>query len=277
MEDSNSNNTNNTNKNEENEENNTNLNTNTENEKEKEDNIFRPNKKLEEEIKENCGIPNWGEMIFGLFNEKLRKKLIETSKKNEGYHNFILGVTNEYGIDTEINYEMALKYYQKAADLKESFALYKLYTLHSYQNEIFKVKRNREKEIFYLLESIAFSDAAFFMNNDTFFKIDIFYEINLIFDLETNLVIKLNKLFNNKNLENSLLYSDSDSDLLEKKNDLIYLESIITLKFLGEKHNIDILKQHEIFDKIRKLAENKHTESCYKLAVIYRQSKNKLI
>jgi len=66
MEDSNSNNTNNTNKNEENEENNTNLNTNTENEKEKEDNIFRPNKKLEEEIKEFLDLCGFKELTLEL-------------------------------------------------------------------------------------------------------------------------------------------------------------------------------------------------------------------
>jgi TPR repeat protein len=227
------------------------------------DEIFSINEKLEEEVKNNCGIPNWGEMIFGLFDQKLRKKLLETSKKNMGYYYFILGITKEYGIDTEIDYELALKYYQKAANLKECFALYKLYILYTNQYEIFKIQRNREKEIYFLLQSIAFSDSSFFMNNDTFFKIDIFYEINLIFDLETNLVTKLENLF--KNLE----ISD------ENRDDILYLESIIQLKFLGEKHNIDVYKQYEIFEKIQKLAGNMHLESCYKLACIYRQSKYK--
>lgn len=224
--------------------------------------LFQIDENIEKEVLETYGTPNWGEMIFGLFDLNLRKKLIETSKKNEGYWYFILGITKEYGIDTEIDYKMAFDYYKKAANLKESFALYKLYSIYCYQNELFKVERDRQKEIFYLLESIAFSDAAFFINNDTFFKIDIHSEINLIFDLESNLVKKLNNLFKN------MAY------LEENKDDLKYLESIIFLKFLSEKHDIDIYKQHEIFDEIRKLAENMHLESCYKLAVIYRQSKD---
>jgi hypothetical protein len=223
--------------------------------------IFSINEKLEEEVRDSCGIPNWGEMIFGLFDLNLRKKLIETSKKNEGYYYFILGITKEYGIDTDIDYELAFSYYQKSANLKECFALYKLYIIYSNQNEIFKLQRNREKEIYFLLQSIAFSDCSFFMNNDTFFKIDIFYEINLIFNRETNLIIKLNNLFAN--------YSNSE----DNKDDLLYLQSIITMKFLGEKHNIDVNKQYEIFDKIKILSEDMHLESCYKLAYIFRLSK----
>ena len=224
-------------------------------------NIFIVNEEIEQEIKEKCGIPNWGEIIFGLFNFNLRKKLIETSQKNEGYYYFVLGITKEYGIDTAIDYQQALKYYEKAALLKESFSLYKLYNIYCYQSEKYQVNRNREKEIFYLFQSIAFSDASFFMNNDTFFKIDIFYEINLICDLEDNLMEKLNNLFKNC------------SYLEENKDDLIYIESIITLKFLTEKHNIDFPKQLETVERLKKLAENEHLESCYKLAVVFRQSK----
>lgn len=224
--------------------------------------IFEINKKIEDEVKEKCGLPDWGSMIFGLFNQPLRKKLIETSKINEGYHNFVLGVQQEYGIDCEANIQSALAYYIKAASLKDTYALHKLYNIHCYENDKFLVTRDRQKELFYLFQSIAYSDASFFINNDTFFKIDISYEISLICEMEENFYEKFFNLFNNvKELE-------SNTD------EITFIESFICLKYLSDKQNIDYAKQLECVDKLKKLAEKKHLESCYKLAVVFRMSKN---
>ena len=196
--------------------------------------IFKINKLIEQEIKIKCGIPNWGEMIFGLLNLPLRKKLLEITKINKGYHYFILGVQQEYGIDTEINFEKAFEFYQLAAKLKETYALHKLYNIFCYQNKEFKVERDREKELFYLFQAISYSDASLFIHNDTFFKIDINYEISLIFDLEES----ENQKF--KNLLSRVKYLEDD------ENELRFVESIINSKFLSDyidiKLNLENLK-----------------------------------
>lgn len=223
--------------------------------------IFKPNKNIEDEVKEKCGVPDWGSMIFGLFNKPLRKKLFETSKLNEGYYNFILGVQQEYGIDCEINLSLALEYYTKAAKLKDTYALHKLYNVYCYEYEKFQVARDREKELFFIFQSIAYSDASFFINNDTFFKIDISYEIALICELEENFYEKFTNMFENiKELEN-------DPD------EIMFIESFISLKYLNDKHDVDYAKQLECVEKLKKLAEKKHLEACYKLAVVFRLSK----
>lgn len=227
--------------------------------------IFTINKKIEDEVKEKCGVPHWGSMIFGLFNKNLRKKLIETSKINEAYYNFILGVQQEYGIDCEINLPEALEFYFKAARLKDTYALHKLYNVYCYEYEKFQVQRDREKELFFIFQSIAYSDASFFINNDTFFKIDISYEISLICELEEKFFEKFSNLFQNiKELE-------SDTD------EITFIESFISLKYLNDKHDVDYAKQLECVDKLKKLAEKKHLEASYKLAVVFRMSKQTYI
>jgi hypothetical protein len=234
---------------------------NHENSNENTEYIFIPKEKLEKDVKEKCGIPNWGKMIFGLFNENLRKKLFEKAKINMGFYNFILGVQQEYGIDSEINLKKALDYYHIAAGFKDTYALHKLYNVYCYENEKFETKRDREKEIFYLFQSIAYSDASFFINNDTFFKFDISYEITLISELENNFYQKFKNLFKNAN------HLENDQD------ELTFIESFICLKFLNDKHEVGYTKQLECVEKLKKLAEKKHLESCYKLAVVFRISK----
>ena len=223
--------------------------------------IFIINQKIEDEVKEKCGLPDWGSMIFGLFNQPLRKKLIETSKINEGYYNFILGVQQEYGIDCEVNLPEALLYYTKAASLKETYALHKLYNIHCYQSEKFQVPRDRQKELFFIFQSIAYSDASFFINNDTFFKIDISYEISLICELEQNFFEKFVNLF------------DNIKELEKDPDEIVFIESFISLKYLNDKHDVNYTNQLECVEKLKKLAENKHLEAGYKLAVVFRMSK----
>jgi hypothetical protein len=224
--------------------------------------FFTINDMLETEVMKKCGIPDWGSMVFGLFNEALRKKLIEVSKSNKGYHNFILGVKYEYGIDCDIDIKKSFEYYKiSATEFKNPFGLHKLYTIFCYQNKKFNVERNREIELFYLFKSIAYSDASLFINNDSFFKIDIAYEISLIIKLEEDFYEKLRNLFeNSKCLENN-------------EDELIFIECVFSLKFLNDKQKVSYSHQMECINKLKKLAEKKHLESCYKLAVVYKLSK----
>jgi len=223
---------------------------------------FTINNKIEEEVKEKCGIPNWESMIFGLFNQPLRKKLIETAKINPGYYNFILGVQKEFGIDCEKDLNQSLKFYKIAASYKDTYALHKLYNIYCYENEKFNVERDREKELFYLFQSISYSDASFFINNDTFFKIDISYEISLICELEENFYEKFKNMLNDVN------------NLEQDPDEINFIDSFISLKYLNEKHLMSFAKQLECVEKLKKLAEKNHLEACYKLAVVFRTSIN---
>lgn len=230
----------------------------------KKNQIFTINETIEKEVKEKCGVPNWGEMIFGMFDFPLRKKLIETTKSNTSYNLFILGVQYEYGIECEIDLNKALFYYKQSASLKETFALYKLYNVYCYESDKFRVKRDREQELFYLFQSVAYSDGSLFIYNDTFLKIDFVSEIFLIMDLEENFEEKMKNLFLNiKPIE-------------PQKEEISYVEYIINMKiYTDDAANKD--KYLKNLEELGKLAEKKHMESCYKLAVIFQSSKKIII
>ena len=107
----------------------------------------------------------------------------------------------EYGIDMTKNNQLALEFYTAASKEKNPYALYKLYTIHRDQNQNlkFQIERNKNLEIFYLLEAFAYFDFRQIGNYQHecyyFHRIDLHSEISLILKLDDPSLEKTNKLF----------------------------------------------------------------------------------
>jgi TPR repeat protein len=213
---------------------------------------------IDAKIREKFTPPNWGEVFFGWLSPKLQDKLFAMIEEYKtGYFVFLNGVRYEYGIGVDLDLKKAIELYYIAADqLNDSYALFRLYFIHFFESQKFGVIRDRSMEMYYLLKSMAFSDAAIFFNNDTLYNIDIIYQIAYHLDIEDPMLEKVNKLLIDKDI-------GPESRLVE---------AMALIKFNMDDDDIDlgiiILSQ---------LAEENYLEAIYKLACLYAKPNDKYI
>lgn len=85
------------------------------------------------------------------------KKLCESSQNS--YCNLILGLFEEHGLlDCPPNYSKALFYYEKGANLNESYCLYRLFYIFRNELDKFNLKKNPYIQFSYLLKAAAYFD-----------------------------------------------------------------------------------------------------------------------
>jgi TPR repeat protein len=214
-------------------------------------------------IKSKCPNPNCGDILFNWLTPYFRDKFLNSAENsfNKPFFYFLQGVRAEYSINCQQNLPLALEYYSRAAELYESNALYKLYTIHSKENEKFNMTRNKNMELYYLLKAMAYSDGVIFFNNDTLYNIDIVYEIALILDISDPQLEKTNKLF--LDLKGSI----------KDENELRFVEALTLIKF--NVNDDDVVIGLSI---LQDLADNfNYLEAIYKLACIYSRSSDKYV
>jgi TPR repeat protein len=227
------------------------------------DSRFETNSNHDKVILSKCPNPNWGDILFNWLTPYFREKFFTSVENsfNKAFFYFVQGVRAEYSINCEENLPLALEYYSKAADMYESNALYKLYSIHSKESEKFAINRNKNLEIYYLLKAMAYSDCVIFFNNDTLYNIDIVYEIALILDLSDPQLEKTNKLF--LDLKGTV----------KDENELRFVEALTLIKF--NVNDDDVVMGLSV---LQDLADNyNYVEAIYKLACIYSRSSEKYV
>jgi DNA-directed RNA polymerase subunit RPC12/RpoP len=224
---------------------------------------FTINSEVDKIIREKCPTPNWGNILFTWMTPFLQDHMYNLAESyyNKPFLEFLKGVKFEYGINCEINIEKAYECYLNASLEYESNALYKMYTIHNSESSKFKITRDKNLEMYYLLKSMAYSDSAIFFNNDTLYNIDILYEIALTLDLEDPFLDKTNRIF-----------IDMRS-IIKDEQELRFVEALTLIKFNVNEDDLTIG-----ISILQDLADNaQYNEAIYKLACIYTKSSEKYI
>jgi TPR repeat protein len=223
---------------------------------------YEIDEEVEKRIDERCPTPHWGNCLFNWLTPKLRELLYKViaDSPNAPYFSFLKGVRYEYGIDTEVDNKKAYDHYMEAAKAYDGYALYKVYTMYRKDSTKFGLLRDKNIEIYYLIKSMAYSDAVVFFNNDTLYNVDVLCEI--AFHLE-ELDPNLDKL---NNLITEMKYKVDDCEIR-------FIEAMTLIKFNLSDEEIEfgmtILKD---------LAENDgYLEAIYKLACFHAKQSDRFI
>lgn len=225
---------------------------------------FKIDTAIDEQINNTIACPNLGFCIYNWLTPDLRIKLIDIHKTNykTGFKHFLQGLRYEYGIEIEIDLQKALEYYTLGSEENDSYALYRLYTIHRIESIKFNINnRNKQFEMYYLFKSMAFSDSAIFFNNDTIYNMDIVYEIAVHLDVDDPQLDKTNQLF---------IYMKPK---IKSEEELRFVEAMVLIKFNTTEDDltIGISILHDLADN------SKYLEAAYKLACMYSKSLDKYI
>jgi TPR repeat protein len=224
--------------------------------------LYEIDEDAEKRIDERCPTPHWGNCLFNWLTPKLREllyKVMADSPKTP-YYTFLKGVRFEYGIDIEVDVKKAVECYMEAAKLYDGYALYKVYTMYRKDSVLLGLTRDKNMEMYYLIKSMAYSDAVVFFNNDTLYNVDILCEIAThLEELDPN----LDKLYN---LISDMKYKVDDCEIR-------FIEAMTLIKFNTSDEEIEfgltILKD---------LAENQgYLEAIYKLACFHAKPYDRFI
>ena len=182
------------------------------------------------------------------------------------YKLFFEALKYEYGYGIEKNLSLALKLYIKSAgsNSKNYLSMARLYDIYKSDNEKFKIKKDKNLEMIYLLKCFTYYPIEFLIHNSNirfplnpYSAVLIFLKNNFykVEDITKKLLLYIDELMKIKEY-NNIIISQSDYNLMKGFID----------GFLGS-YNIE--EERNSYDILTAMSYDGSNEATYKLVGIY--------
>lgn len=220
----------------------------------------------EEDLKSypNINVIDWKFMVCEWMPNSAKKYYLDNLDKiyNSSHLFLIKGLCYEYGINTSIDYHMALNFYHKSIKLNNQIAFMKLFFIYSKllsePNSFSDVELDIDFAIFCLIKSACYTEMSFEV-----LKVDTSSDLLKFINLVDKDLIRIKKV-----LVKMLDHDIANTDKVENE----YLEVYLKLN-----RSLSISDFKKEFKRLEDLAfEKNHYEACFKLACIYFYPPNEL-
>jgi len=194
---------------------------------------------------------NFADLYLNWLTPSMRKALY-SSKINDKYKVFISGLRYEYGVDDHpIDLSKAYEIYVSNANNNDPLSLLRLYYISKLDSVKFKINRDKDEELFYLLKSYAFSSTNY-----------IFEEYKTHYSSIADINNEISYIFYNEKINMDYLDTLINQRIKEKPNDeldMLYVLQIIKLQY----------NDKDALNSLQDIANKENLEACHKLGSYY--------
>ena len=212
----------------------------------------------------------WKTYLYQGIKGELRKRLDEMIANSE-YHDFFKALSYEYGFGVEKNLDKALAIYIKSAgpNSKDYLSITRLYDIYRNDYQKFKIKKDKNLEMVYLIKSFAYYSLSFHIH-DSNIRFPLNPWSSVLMFLQTNFY-KVEDID-----EKFLLYIDELMKKEEYQKIITKRESVLirgTIEALFWSYDIG---EKNSYDALYALSYDNCNEATYKLVEIFLNKLNNI-